>query len=138
MRAVCVLAAVWLTACAPRVVIRSMPATPLTDAWGVAVYPLHLELQTSGYESYSRAAAIAEHIAESTGLRVYGPGEFDVRSFEADDPYKGTDLISRVHFTRQQQPEGLYAIRITVQQRVAIGTASAVDPRTGKKSSRKE
>src|SRR6185312_842429 len=82
--------------------------------------------------------SIAEHLAETTGLRIYGPGEVEVRSFDTDNVYKGTDLISRVRFTKQHQPEGFYAIRVTVQQRVSIGTASAIDTRTGEVSSRKE
>ncbi len=136
-RAIPVLFCLWC-GCAPALIVRSLPAKPLADAWGIAVYPVNLEFQAPASESYARAASIADGLAESTGLRIYGPGEFDVRSFDRDDLRFATDLFSRIRYSKVRLPEGLYGLRVTVLQQVSVSTAAAVDARSGKSSSRKE
>jgi hypothetical protein len=116
-----------LGACAPRSVVRTPPARPLDGAWGLAVYPVLFRFPVSGYESYDRGRKLAEQLSARTGRLVYGPGEFRLEQPHDDDLHRATNLQAALRFSKERRPEGLYGVRVLVEQRVATATRVAYD-----------
>lgn len=110
----------WLTAalllgCATAPRLRVKPPAPV-DGWGIAVMPFDMDYPSSTEESYARSLEVANHLAQTTRLLVYGPGEFNVTAPDENDLRKGTDLLKRVHYTQERAPERFLALRLSATE----------------------
>jgi hypothetical protein len=118
-----------LVACASGPKVNVAPAGPV-PAWGVAVYPVLFREPVSPFQSYVRGRAVAESLAETTGLLVYGPGEFRIDNPDDDDVARGTNLGELVG-RGPRRLEGLHAVRIVVARSITEGESQRVEPAGG-------
>jgi hypothetical protein len=109
-----------LLGCATGPTIRHRPTGPV-EGWGVAVLPFDIGYSTTDAERYTRSLAVADHLARTTELQVYGPGEFTFTGAEGDDLRTSTDLAKRVHYTEARTPEKFLALRLSAQQSMHLG-----------------
>lgn len=124
-----------LISCAKKQVIKQHVQGPV-NAWAIAVYPMVFRIPVSPYQSFDRARRMAESVSEQTGKLVYGPGEYRIDDIDSDDLVRGTSLNAALPFTKERTPEGVYAVRVVVAQRVSSGESQGVDP-TGKSRKRR-
>ena len=126
-----------LGGCATGLAVRQRPAAPV-QAWGLAVYPVVFRFQASPYEAFARGRQAAERLASRTGLAVYGPGEFRVVDPDTDDLDRGTTLPSALPYSKRRRPEGMFAVRLVVEERVSSSEAELFDASGRLRGARRE